>query len=150
MTWTYNSTLIASNSKDWIRWRVGDTSSGDQLQQNEEITAAVSEYGDKVLAAAGVADAISAAYARRVDSKMGKLDLKWSQMSERYAALADDLRIESGSAGIAPWSGAISIDAKQAEQEDTDRVKPSFARGMFQVDGVTLHGETGVDGVVSS
>ncbi len=147
MTWSYGGDPTASD-KDWVRWRVGDTLTADQLQSDEEITAAVSEYGDKVLAAAGAADAISALYARRVDSKMGKLDLKWSQMSERYAALADDLRIEAGSAGVAPWSGAISIDAKQAEQEDTDRVKPSFARGMFQVEGVVLHGET--DGVVST
>lgn len=143
MTWTYNSTLIASSGLAWVRWRVGDTDTTDQLQEDAEINAALSDYGDKRYAASAVAKAIAAKFARRMDSKMGKLDLKNSQLYDHYIALASELDIEVASAGATPWAASVSRSEKESQQQDTNRTKPAFARGMFAVED-TVHGETAI------
>ncbi len=144
MNFTYNSSLINSNTKDWVRWRVGDTSTSDQLQHDEEISAAVSNFGNKYAGAAAVARAIAGKFAREPDSKMGQVAFSNSQKSQAFLALAKTIDLEAASEGITgPWMGASSVAWKDSQEEDEDRVQPSFARGQFDPEGVSLTAETG-------
>lgn len=135
MTFTYNSTNPLGTSKDWVRWRVGDTSSLDVLQSDQEITGAISSFGSKQAAAAATCDAIAAKFARRMDTAHGKVKQMWSQLADRYMKLAETLRDEEakGLAGVGPWAGAVSVAAKNTQLEDTDRTLPSFAREQFDI-----------------
>ena len=129
MTWTY--TDPGTSNRDWIRWRVGDTDTTDQLQSDEEIAAALSTYGSKFKAAAAVARAIAAKYSRKADMTMDQLSVKHSQKAAAYLKLAAE--IEAGVALDAGRVGSIQITNtdRQTEREDTERPQPAFASGMF-------------------
>lgn len=141
VTWSYLSSGPGSSDRSWVRLRIGDNSSDDQLLQNEEIDLLLESEGSKYAAAAEAARTIAAHYARRVDRTIGRLRISMQQASERYFTLADKLDDEaaSGAAGSVGMSGmyagGISIADKEAEEADTDRTLPDFYRGQFDNHG---------------
>lgn len=129
MSWTY--TDPGTSNRDWVRWRVGDTDTTDQLQTDAEIAAALATYGSKFKAAAAVARAIAAKYSRKADTTMDQLSISHSQKAKAYLALAGE--IEAGVALDAGRVGSIQITQtdRETEREDTERPQPAFASGMF-------------------
>jgi len=129
MTWTY--TDPGTSTRDWIRWRVGDTDTSDQLQTDEEIAAAVATYGSKFKAAAAVARAIAAKFSRKADMGMDQFSVRHSQKAQAYLKLAAD--IEAGVALDAGRVGsiAISVADRATEMDNDDRPEPAFTSGMF-------------------
>lgn len=132
MAWTYDSTAPGSSDKSWVRMRIGDTSSGDQLLQDEEILAILSVEGDRTVSAAVAAESIGARFARQVDKTVGKLSISMAQASQGYFGLAKRLRSEISLSG-APYAGGISVSDKAVDTSDTDRVAPAFYTGQFEV-----------------
>lgn len=129
MTWTYSSNPSASDL-DEVRFLVGDTDTTSQLVTNEEITYAVAEEGDNLSAAARVAKAIAAKFARKVDRTVGDLRISYSQRQKHYMDLAAELKARSDIGAAAPYAGGLSIAEKESVRENTDRVRPSFTKGM--------------------
>ena len=82
MSWSYANPSVST--RDWVRWMVGDTDSTDELLQDEEIDAAVSDEGNKYRAAATCARAIASKFSRQADKKVGPLSISASQKAERY------------------------------------------------------------------
>jgi hypothetical protein len=130
MAWTYLSTAPGSSDKSYVRLRVGDTTSGDQLLQDEEILAVLDEETNVNKAASVCARTISAYFARRVDKTVGKLKIAMNQASEHYAALADSLAFEGGRKA-AFWAGGVTLSDKEDTEADTDRWAPVFKMGQF-------------------
>jgi len=129
MAFTY--TDPGTSSRDWIRWRVGDTDSTDPLQTDAEIAAALATYGSKFKAASAVARAIAAKFSRKADIGMDQLSISHSQKAKAYLALAGE--IEAGVAQDAGCVGAIGISVadRDTERDDEDRPGPAFSSGMF-------------------
>lgn len=144
MTWTYTPANAGSSGLSWVRMRVGDTTSGDQLMQDEEIQAILTDVGDKYVAASRSCRQISAWFARRVQKSAGKLSLSANQASERYAKLADELLMEAGLRCI-PYAGGISLADKENLADDADRVLPQFYLGQTDVPGVGVPASTDGD-----
>ena len=142
MTWSYDSTAAPSSDKSWIRLRIGDTSSGDQLLQDEEIEAHLTGEGSKYTAAALCAESVGAYFARRADKTVGRMSIAASKASEGYFRLADRLRAELGMR-VAPYAGGISIADKDTREDDSDRVSPAFTATMFEFPGELVDGSTG-------
>jgi hypothetical protein len=130
MTWTYASSSTTTTDLSWVRVRIGDTSSGDQLLQDEEINAFVDSEGNREMGAALAAEAVGAQFARKVDKSVGKLRIAFSQASEHYFGLAKRLRREVA-IGAGPYAGGISRSDKEANEADTDVVEPAFRIGQF-------------------
>jgi len=125
MTWTYGGNP-AANTRDQIRFKVGDTATADQLVSDEEIAYAVTESGSNVAkACALVCDAIAAKLARFVDLRDGGLAVSLSQRVAHYRDLASAFR-EQALGYAAPFAGAISVAYKSSMEEDSDRVTPAF------------------------
>lgn len=129
MAWTYLSTAPGTSDRSWIRLRTGATSSGDQLLQDEEIDALLTQEGNKWTAGAMAAETIGAHFARQADKTIGKLRIAMSQASLGYFRLANRLRSEGG-LRVAPVAGGISVSDKETVEKDTDRVAPSFTVGF--------------------
>lgn len=129
MTWSYLSGAPGTSDRSWIRLRTGDNTSGDELLQDEEIDALLTQEGNKFMAGAMAAETIGAQFARRADKAIGGLRVALSQATMSYTRLAGRLRME-GSMRVSPVAGGISISAKETEEKDTDRVAPSFTKGM--------------------
>lgn len=140
-SWNYMGDPSAS-SKDWVRWRVGDTFDTDQLVSDEEIAAALADAGsNKTLAAAMICERIAADFAREVDKTIddgsgARRTTNYSQRSRAYTALGKSLREElSGGSSLAalfpaPYCGGISQADKETVAGNDDRVAPAFTVDM--------------------
>lgn len=128
MSWSYSGDPSKSN-RDWVRWRVQDTNASNKKQSDAEIDAALVTYGSKERAAVEVLRTIGRGYLDRVDTTMGKLKIAHSQRAKAYFADADKLERELAFSAV-PWAGGISVADKESYEEDSDRVKPKFGKGM--------------------
>lgn len=133
MTWTYSGNP-ASSDVDNVRFRIGDTNTSDQQLSDEEIEWLLTTYESTIGASLGACDALIAKYARAVDSRSADVSVSASQRMKHYQDLKTTLQTQSASiSGVAPYVGGISIAAKEAVVDDTDRVKPFFTRDMHTV-----------------
>lgn len=131
MTWTYLSSAPGSSGKSWVRMRIGDTSSGDQLLSDEEILALIDSEGNNHAAAAVAAESIGAQFARQADKQIGKLRISLAKASEHYFTLADRLRVELSEHSGGVYVGGVSEADKLLDEQDTDAVQPAFKRDQF-------------------
>lgn len=117
-----------------VRFLVGDSVEPYQLS-DAEIAFALSQTGDSTyLAAAFCARALSAAYARRVDTRFESIETKYSQLRDSYERLARTLEAQAkkqGALGL-PIAGGISRADVDLATQDADRVDPYFYDGMFE------------------
>jgi hypothetical protein len=143
VSWSYSGNP-ASSDRDQVRFLIGDTNTNDQLVTNEEIDWALTE-GGPYTAAAISARAISALFARRADFEVSKdLKVSFSKQAEAYAKLAVTLETKASTVSPTPYAGGISVDDKDTQEADTDRVKPSFKRSDF-MDATTINADQDQD-----
>ena len=131
MAFTYTSP--ANSDADAVRWWIGDTDSTDVQLSDAEIQYALDTTGTVYRAAAWCARALKAKYSREINMRVGaggefRVDL--SRMAQAYDELAEFLESRA-IAYVAPWAAAISLDEKEAQEDDDDRVKPFFDRSLF-------------------
>lgn len=129
MTFTYTNSA-ATNTRDEVRFLVGDTDSTDQLVTDEEIAYALGVESNAVAAAARVARAAAAELSRKaLSKKVGDLAITYDKRAERLLAVASSLETETALRGR-PEAGGILIADKNTATDDTTRVPPSFRVGM--------------------
>jgi hypothetical protein len=97
VTWTYSGDP-SSSAKDEIRFLVGDTDENIPEVSDEEIAYIVTMHADpgvgygNYTAAAVLAQAIAAKYAKKADKSVGGLSIQYKQKYDNYVALAETLR----------------------------------------------------------
>ena len=122
----------ADNPIDAVRFLLGDTGEPSQLA-DPEIQFALDQNANPYAAAAICARALSARYARRVDTRFETVESKYSQLSAQFHKLALSLDQKAKRAGGlgAPVAGGISKAEVEAARLDADRVKPFFYDNVF-------------------
>jgi hypothetical protein len=115
---------------------VGDTDVDAPLILDEEIAYALGQEANARAAAARVARAIAAKFARKADKSVGDLKISFDQQYKHYIALAEELTRDAAIYGAIPYAGGISESDKQSVEDDTDRVNPSFKRRLHDNPGV--------------
>jgi hypothetical protein len=133
MPWSYSGDP-ASSDKDAVRFLLGDTLSSDEQLQDAEINFLIDQQGGNVYLAASMgANMLASKYARLVDKSVGDLRISYGSRQKAYLALSDALAaqaITSGAGLAAPYAGGISVSDKEIDIDNTDRVAPSFKKGM--------------------
>jgi hypothetical protein len=117
---------------DSVRLLIGDTTAPYQLS-DVEIQFALDQNPSVYAAAAISARALSARYARRVDTKFETVESKYSQLRDSYEQLARQLDTQAkrrGGMGV-PVAGGISRAEVETVHALTDRVKPFFRDNNF-------------------
>lgn len=142
MSFSYLSSAPGSSDRSWVRMRLGDTSSGSNEFEDEEIDALLDDEGSKLGALAASAETLGAKYARRADRTIGKLRIVYSRASERFFTVADRARKEVVLDGVSVAAGGISKAAVRSAKADTDRVEPFFERGQFDTPGTAASDST--------
>jgi hypothetical protein len=140
MSWSYDPTNLdtatVAGRLNTVRLLVGDTDTNDQQVQNEEIIFALSESSNNIYNAAGwVARTIASQYSRRVDTQLdGALRANYSDLSEQYFKLAEDLEYRGKTTGavLGVAAGGITISDINAVRANTNRVEGSFRRDRFR------------------
>lgn len=132
MTWSYNPSLLGKNPKDAVRLLIGDVVSTDPQMQDEEIAYFAGARGTLYGAAAECCRALSAKFSRSVDQQGGTSKVFYSQMAKAYSLKAVEFEVKSSLMGAGmPYAGGISLSDKQIQDMNTDRVFPSFTKGMM-------------------
>jgi len=125
----YGSTDIGA-----VRFLVGDRVYPYQLT-DAEVEFALTQMNDNTyLAAAFCARALSAFYARRVDTRFESIDSKYSQLRDSYERLARSLESQGkrqGGLGL-PVAGGLTRSDVDSVRADTNRVDPFFYDNIFQ------------------
>lgn len=141
MTWTYGGDPSA-NSRDWVRFRIGDTDTADQQLSDEEIASLLTDADSaKRVAALYAVRRLLAKYARLVDtSRTDGASDSYSQRRDAYAALAAEIESEIAELGTGSESGSggggatitgASLARRTAVRADPDRVHPPAHRGQW-------------------
>jgi len=134
MTWSYNSSAPGSSAKSFVRLLIGDTSSGDQLFQDEELEALISAEGNNYNAAAAACESLAANFARRADQTVGALQVQLSQISRSYMRQADRMK-RRARRGAGIYAGGISHSDMETVHDDTDQVRGNVKLGMTDLPG---------------
>jgi len=142
MAWTYNSTAPNSSDRSWIRLRIGDNSSDNQLLQDEWIDALLESEGSKHEAAAVCADSLGAKFAQKADKAIGKLRISQGKVADSFFKLADRLRTTAALSESGAYAGGISESDRETDLDDTDAVRPAFARNQFANPGSVTEDST--------
>ena len=132
MTFSYDETKL-NVELNKIRLYIGDTDSQDPLLQDEEIVSVQADNTGFRKIVAACCRLICAQLARKVDYKLSLLSEKASALYGRYKMLAE--RYEAMSSASYPWSGAIFKADKEAVEDDTSLVKPTFKKGLHKYPG---------------
>ncbi len=135
MTWTY--TNPSTSNRDAVRYLTGETDTNNQTTSDEEIAFQLSQEGGIYAAAVAVATALAAKYAGLADASFGPSRVAYSQKSAGYLKLVKELRAKVGLRAT-PFAGGISIADKNTREQDTDRVQPTFSKGMFDPGGTDV------------
>ncbi len=142
MSFTYSGDP-SETDLDYVRFRLGDTDKSEVLLTDEEITGAIGIGSTKEGGAFFAAKALLAKWARTVDTKMGKLELKLSQRVAALSGMLTELEEEAKQGGGlgTPWIAAHSIGRRNAIVDNSDRLEPAFALGMNEFHRQSADGE---------
>lgn len=140
MAWSYDETNLNTTTTfgriNSVRLLLGDTDSGDQQVQNEEVEFALAQVSNNIyLAASWLARSISSLYARKVDVQLdGALSAKYSQLSQQYHKLSERLEHQGkkANATLGIKAGGISITNVESIRQNTDRIMPAFRGDRFR------------------
>lgn len=131
MSWSYSPVNLGKRGLDYIRLLIGDTFSGDQQLQDEEINMFLTTRSSPLGVAAECCRALAAKFSRTVDQKAGQSETKFSQMAKAYMQMALQFEQKAALAGAAaPYAGGISVTDMMNQELNTDRVPPVFTIGM--------------------
>lgn len=127
----------AADAVSAVRFLVGDPDQGTgttTLLTDAEVEFALDQASDAIYPAAAIcARALSARYARRVDTRFETVESKYSQLRDSFALLARQLDQQARKQGAlgTPAAGGISNSEMDTVRANPDRVKPYFTRGLF-------------------
>jgi hypothetical protein len=127
MSWNYSGNPAAS-SLDEVRYLVGDTQPSDPQLTDEEIAYLLVHCGTPLATAIVACDGLIDKYARLVTQGAGAVSVQYSNRIQQYQELQRRLKLR---APLAPYAGGISVGDKAANEDNTDRVPPSFKRNQF-------------------
>ena len=128
MSWNYSGNP-AHNTRDAIRFLIGDTIADEPLVQDEEIAYAYSTYGTNELAGAACLRSLAARFSREGSVSVGDVSKDGKDIAEKYKERADELDpggvTSPSSAMVTPVFGGTGDDARDS----------SFYVGMDDIPG---------------
>jgi len=141
-TWTYSGDPQAS-VLDKVRFLVGDTDSDDRQIADEEILFCIAESASYWSAAAMACRTLAGRYARSVSRSVGDLSLNAETKAQHYHDLAAQYESMAGEAGFSvfalssPYAGGISVDDRDNQIANSDRVDPMAEVGNMDYPGTS-------------
>jgi hypothetical protein len=128
MSFAYSTSL--TTNKDKVRFRIGDTDSNRPLLSDEEINAVLASKPAVLPSSIECVEAILAKIARDVDRNAAGITSSRSQAYNHYLELRNKLGREMLTESEM-FVGGLSKAAKQAFEDESDFIKPSFDIGQF-------------------
>ncbi len=146
MVWSYSGDP-SQGDKDAVRFLIQDVDEASPLVSDEEIAYTLTLCGSPLTAAIRCLKALVVRYSQLANKSVGDLSIDYTARAQNFRMLAKDLEkdlvTEGGNVGI--FAGGISVAQKDTEREDTDRVPPSFKKGITDNDSTEDDQPSGVN-----
>ena len=127
--WTYDYEF-ETESRDRVRFLVGDVDPARKLIDDREIEHAVEVQPNEQLAAATLADMLCGVFAQAANVSVGQVKKDFGGVAEQFCAKAMQLRREACKrAGVS--FPAITRAGKEALEQDDSLTKPQFCLAQF-------------------
>jgi hypothetical protein len=129
--WTYYSTQLATNKTSQVRLLIRDTTSTNQLMQDEEINFFLTLRSSVWGAAAECCFALATQWSQSVDQGVGTAKNSFSQAAKAYKALGAVFNARAAAMGSGmPYAGGLSIADMLNQLSNDDRPGPQFSIGF--------------------
>jgi hypothetical protein len=125
---TYGNNPAASDV-DAVRFLVGDTNSDRPLLDDREVEWAITQYPDRNLAAASLAEHLFGVFASKGDFKVGPVNKSYSKVADLFKQKADQLRAEACKGAI-PSFPATHFSTKRVLEQNADLTRPQILVGI--------------------
>lgn len=122
-----------ADSKDYIRFLIGDTNMSNVMVSDEEINAMIATYPNLYKAASMVCNAIAAKFSRESSISIGSVSKDCSKKAEAYRIMSDELASQSR-LYVLPSFGGLTHAQKDSLDQNTSYVQPPFKLGMTDSD----------------
>lgn len=136
----YSGAPKATDKVALVRLALGDTNTADPLFTDTEVEVVLELQPIVTFAAAALAEMAAAKFAREVAVSIGSTRVDCQQQFDHYKRLALNLRKGgpgdlpggdgSGQPTLSMTVGGISRSEKQAFEDDSDAIQPSFEIGQ--------------------
>lgn len=142
MTWTFTDSATPS-AKDQVRILIDDVDTADQQVSDEGInlflTGGSLAQANVYTAAAAVCERLARRFGRQAQSlSAGGTSASWGDRAKSYTDLARSLRLTAARNSITgPVIGGVSISARDAVEDDSDRVPAAFTTRTGDFAGVS-------------
>ena len=120
----------AANAVDAVRFLVGDTNEDRPLLDDREVKWAISQFPDRNLAAASLAEHLYGFFASKGDFKVGPINKSYSKVAQLFKEKAEQLRAKACLSAV-PSFPATKISTKGILAQNLDLENPSFAVGLM-------------------
>lgn len=77
-------------------------------------------------------ESVVAKFSRLANEAVGQVRIDFKQKAEGYLKMQTLLKSRLATEDAAPYAGGISISDKQAQVQNTDRVRPDFRKHMME------------------
>ena len=132
---SFSYTADPENSdRDAVRLLAFDTDPDEYFLEDSEVDYVIAKEANVIAAAAKACEIIATKFAREVALRAGaggELRLELQQVFKAYMQRAQQLR-QQALAYATPYAASISIDEKDDQLDDSDRVSPFFKRDQFK------------------
>lgn len=131
MSWTYGYNPN-DNTKDMVRFLIGDTDPTDPLLQDEEIQYLLNQGGAPQNVAVMAIEGIMAKFSRMADETVGGVKINFSQKLKNMDLMKQAMIQRIATTSIKPYAGAISRSDMLQVSQNPDRPCPPFNLHMMQ------------------
>lgn len=128
-SWTYGN-APSTSTRDQARLESGDCLTSMKIVSDAEVTYAIANEDNVLLAAARVAEIATAKLATLIDQSAEGYNAQLSQRFAQFKETAERLRAKHDTISV-PYAGGISADEWDTWRDDSDLVQPHFKREMF-------------------
>lgn len=119
--------------KDTTRFLIGDTNPTCPLLSDTEIEWVLNLYNNAPMnAAIRCAEILIAHFSRQADETTGPVSVKFSQKSENFRKLVNDLRNRLATEDTTWFAGGVNRSQVMANNQNFALVKPDFYKHMME------------------
>lgn len=134
MVFTYSGDPSDSD-RDAVRFLSGDDVATDFVLEDAEINWLLTQEANVYYAAAAAAERIATKWAGLADKQVGDLKISYRDQAKQFRTRAADLRRRALMGGAKIHAPNQSQDEIDTREDNSDRVRPAFSRGMHDNPG---------------
>lgn len=123
---------MAEVTADTVREELGNPS--DDIISDVTLENIIDDEETLLASAARAASIIARHFALEADKSIGRTSIDYQERAKRWKDLSDELKEAAMTLQGEPIVPGISETAKERQEADGDRVKPSFNHGQFEID----------------